>query len=380
MYPFTVPARVDTTPRVDVATEYAVDSNMLFNFRKELTQLDFDDTQNGAISLGDDINQEHSPVERSAAARLSPGTMGYSPPTAGWGGPYAGPAASPVFSPGHPPPQMYYSDFYPREIGNPPSNSNSTSSSMSDDAMFVTDDPNYSEHFHQYQSRVRIMDEQPLVHVPPFYHPPPAPPGPLSLDMTYLTQPAMYGAYGYAPVSPNALLKPKSRSRTDIRHKAVNYKSSTKLMELVRMGQDAHCQSSVICCDVLRIHGSPHESPTSPISERLLPVPPPATLPPKPVTAVEENKKKNFFPISWRVIGGGVLMGSESSKFSTEQGSSDLEYVAVHGTPSEDTESGTKAIPLSPIKRTRSSSIPPAPKTHHVDTGALFSAESPGNL
>jgi hypothetical protein len=35
-------------------------------------------------------------------------------------------------------------------------------------------------------------------------------------------------------------------------------------------------------------------------------------LPPKPVSQIEENKKKNFFPISWRVIGGGVKMGGSS--------------------------------------------------------------------
>jgi len=34
-------------------------------------------------------------------------------------------------------------------------------------------------------------------------------------------------------------------------------------------------------------------------------------LPTKPLSIQEENKKKGFFPISWRVIGGGVMIGRE---------------------------------------------------------------------
>jgi hypothetical protein len=34
-------------------------------------------------------------------------------------------------------------------------------------------------------------------------------------------------------------------------------------------------------------------------------------LPPKPVSVNEENRKKGYFPISWRVIGGGVTLGGK---------------------------------------------------------------------
>ena len=34
-------------------------------------------------------------------------------------------------------------------------------------------------------------------------------------------------------------------------------------------------------------------------------------LPAKPVSALEESRKKGFYPISWRVIGGGVMMGGK---------------------------------------------------------------------
>jgi hypothetical protein len=44
---------------------------------------------------------------------------------------------------------------------------------------------------------------------------------------------------------------------------------------------------------------------------------PQADLPPKPVSVLEENHKKGFFPISWRVIGGGVMMGGKSECFNS---------------------------------------------------------------
>jgi hypothetical protein len=34
-------------------------------------------------------------------------------------------------------------------------------------------------------------------------------------------------------------------------------------------------------------------------------------LPPKPTSIYEENRKNGYFPISWRVIGGGVMMGGK---------------------------------------------------------------------
>ena len=36
---------------------------------------------------------------------------------------------------------------------------------------------------------------------------------------------------------------------------------------------------------------------------------PPAELPRKPLSVIEEKKSQGFYPISWRVIGGGVMMG-----------------------------------------------------------------------
>lgn len=38
---------------------------------------------------------------------------------------------------------------------------------------------------------------------------------------------------------------------------------------------------------------------------------PPYDLPAKPLSATEEKKKRGFYPINWRVIGGGVMMSGK---------------------------------------------------------------------
>ncbi|OBZ71508.1 hypothetical protein A0H81_08721 [Grifola frondosa] len=50
---------------------------------------------------------------------------------------------------------------------------------------------------------------------------------------------------------------------------------------------------------ILETTGSQEETPRRPIHD----------LPSKPVSETESNKKRNFFPITWRVVGGGVMMG-----------------------------------------------------------------------
>lgn len=37
-----------------------------------------------------------------------------------------------------------------------------------------------------------------------------------------------------------------------------------------------------------------------------------AKLPPKPLDRYEECRAKDFYPVTWRVIGGGVMMGGQS--------------------------------------------------------------------
>jgi hypothetical protein len=47
-------------------------------------------------------------------------------------------------------------------------------------------------------------------------------------------------------------------------------------------------------------------SPSSTHSSQL-----PYDLPIKPLSAMDEKKKHGFYPISWRVIGGGVMMSGK---------------------------------------------------------------------
>ncbi|KAK7028848.1 hypothetical protein VNI00_014861 [Paramarasmius palmivorus] len=116
-------------------------------------------------------------------------------------------------------------------------------------------------------------------------------------------------------------------------------------------------------------------------------------LPPKPLSPLEASRQRGFYPITWRVIGGGVLMGVNKSN--TEQS---------HAPPKESTFSepspgstgqsllrSPAPAPLtlnvdvhevpkenSPRMRARANSIPSTPSITQVDATALFAAaESP---
>ncbi|KAJ7643892.1 hypothetical protein FB45DRAFT_283274 [Roridomyces roridus] len=139
-------------------------------------------------------------------------------------------------------------------------------------------------------------------------------------------------------------------------------------------------------------------------------------LPTKPVTQKEENMRKGFFPISWRVIGGGVrLSGSSTSsggKEFSDVSDFDSDYmddpvqetswaedpppaaplsapavaVAFPSSDIPDTETSqdgaSESSGATAKERRRASSIPSALMAGgHVDILRLFSAaESPGGL
>ncbi|KAJ7673551.1 hypothetical protein B0H17DRAFT_1208370 [Mycena rosella] len=127
-------------------------------------------------------------------------------------------------------------------------------------------------------------------------------------------------------------------------------------------------------------------------------------LPSKPVSTKEENTRKGYFPISWRVIGGGVLMsGGKEDGSMSDDADSDLSDDSFEGRadpvsrvlqidipfsapatavefPSMDTEDSDNMTPTGFSSRQRASSIPSTPMTTHVDLFRLFSAESPGGL
>ncbi|KAF7315124.1 hypothetical protein MIND_00026700 [Mycena indigotica] len=143
---------------------------------------------------------------------------------------------------------------------------------------------------------------------------------------------------------------------------------------------------------------TPEASPPSPLH---------ASLPARPLSQREENTRRGYFPISWRVIGGGVLCGGpakggsdvDSDSISEDSiddvlytvppglgrpeqvtfafpsiASTDIEPDAHDGTPN------TASVASQAGTRQRASSIPSAPIIEHMDVLKLFLAESPGGL
>lgn len=148
-------------------------------------------------------------------------------PSTAWQSPCPNYFSAP-YSPGIAMPYLYHLDFTSpiNSVDSSATLSTSTCSSMSDELVAVTEDPKYSEHLHQCQSRVRIADELPVIHVPPYYHPSAHTHVPvLSLDTSYPTLPNIYGVYGFqSPISPTGSVKTRPRSAS--RHKTINYRSA----------------------------------------------------------------------------------------------------------------------------------------------------------
>lgn len=77
------------------------------------------------------------------------------------------------------------------------------------------------------------------------------------------------------------------------------------------------------------------------------------------LTVAKEEARKNFVPIPWRVIGGGVLVGMKKDDSSNEKSSDSDHPYPSHILPS-------KPAPLKIISRQRSNSIPPTPSIAQV--------------
>ena len=115
--------------------------------------------------------------------------------------------------------------------------STSARSSLSDDVVFVTDDPKYNEHSHQHQSQIRITEERrPVVHIPPFYpsknaHVSVSPVSPI--DGHHPAHSHIHASpILNSPVSP--VHPPRLRSRSNSRYKTSNYKSTFILCSMRR--------------------------------------------------------------------------------------------------------------------------------------------------
>ncbi|KAK7048631.1 hypothetical protein R3P38DRAFT_3307454 [Favolaschia claudopus] len=73
-------------------------------------------------------------------------------------------------------------------------------------------------------------------------------------------------------------------------------------------------------------------------------------LPPKPLSAKERNNRKGFFPIPWRVIGGGVLVSGGAKAEYSDDGACDVFDDSLE-------------IPIDPVAADRRSiAIPPQPR------------------
>ncbi|KAF5319958.1 hypothetical protein D9611_010982 [Ephemerocybe angulata] len=286
--------------------------------------------------------------------------------------------------------------------GSSSSLSSTSPSIVSDHQLIIatTEDPKYSEHTHEYQSRVVITEQPRPMHVPPsnmvvmpppFYGAQPAryPGAPVEQPLLYTRQPHpsqhqhghQYGAttpVRYGAVTPVRSVRdpssnPGSRaaSRSSNRIKASKYK--TKPCKFWAM--DGTCPSGMECTFQ---HDEVHIPPVPPLPPSIRPqktyssatskpmqvdsyVPPHqpqarAYHPPhEPISpprihkdsshdgqntnSVPPTGKKEFIPVAWRVIGGGVRIGNpvqrDNLDASTPSLSSDSEPDHAHRRDSE---------------------------------------------
>lgn len=221
-------------------------------------------------------------------------------------------------------------DLSPLHSRNSICTTTSMSSTDSDDFVVVTEAPSFNEHSHLYQSQVRVVEAPSPIHVPPLYP---------TLNTSF---PEIHTPTRVDP-RPQVTVAPRVSSRSSVRPKPLKYK--TKPCKF--FNREAGCPSGEEC--TFR-----HNEPVHP------------------------NTSKNYFPISWRVIGGGVLIGSKKTDCDPEEAS-------VSSSESLDSLELSAPKPTSlPLPKTfprpRSNSIPPTPTTNQVKVESLFSAESPGVL
>ncbi|KAF8139181.1 hypothetical protein K438DRAFT_1996239 [Mycena galopus ATCC 62051] len=288
----------------------------------------------------------------------------------------ASPAASPAASPD-------YIDFS--------TSSSSPTSSVSDDDLpgqycsYFTEPqpigvsylgPPYDDHIQPYSPQLSVVPTG--YRIPPLYEilSPKTPPSA-----------SFYSAAGFPPhPQPSRTLIDRERQRL------ATYR--TKPCRYIVAG--TVCPNGEACTFIHSIPEKADEPLSSPESGKLR-----HDLPSKPLSTKEENTRKGYFPISWRVIGGGVLVGGTKGEasdddsdlsdnsfespvsrvLSVEISSSAPPHTIVFPPMDSDADSDDSATPTEIVRaRTRASSIPSTPITLHVDHLRLFSAESPGGL
>ncbi|KAJ7022705.1 hypothetical protein C8F04DRAFT_1137093 [Mycena alexandri] len=282
----------------------------------------------------------------------------------------------------------------------PPSSSSSPTSSVSDDGVFLP-----TENFGQYYSKSYFGPNEPqshgVAHLGPAYEEPFIHPYSQHQPLSVVTAP-----YAMAPLY--EIFSPKSQPssagfysterfppRSPInRQKLASYR--TKPCRYFKPGSVCPNGST---CTFLHVNPNGIDSPPSPEPVKLQ-----HGLPSKPLSTKEENTRKGYFPISWRVIGGGVLVGGIKESSLSDDDESELSADSLDGRsdsllrileieipsapasavdfPSSESNADTddSMTPTTLHTRQRASSIPSTPVSTHVDHLRLFSAESPGGL
>ncbi|KAJ6585301.1 hypothetical protein B0H19DRAFT_418206 [Mycena capillaripes] len=287
--------------------------------------------------------------------------------------------------------------------------SSSPTSSVSDDGVLPVDDaPGQHYSYFSADGNSYVYDDPFLPYSPPRSLPLSVVPAAYGMTPLYeIFSPKTPPSAGFYTVAPSGFPPqnphPPRTALDRERQRLANYR--TKPCRYFTAG--AVCPNGDACTF---IHGDPdkiHKPPSPP--------PEPAAkfqheLPSRPLSVKEENTRKGYFPISWRVIGGGVLLSGTKAELSSSD-ESDLSedsesfdgrddpmfesrgvleieipssappHTVVFPSSSESNvdmqdDSTTPTVPA----RQRASSIPSTPITTHVDHLRLFSAESPGGL
>ncbi|KAJ8518385.1 hypothetical protein ONZ45_g4519 [Pleurotus djamor] len=191
------------------------------------------------------------------------------------------------------------------------------------------------------------------------------------------------------------------------KNKAANYK--TKLCRFFK--PDRPCPNGETCTF---IHATYAEGK---IKQVVPPKSPTIPLPSKPISSLEAHHQKGFYPVGWRVIGGGVPLSQENSSSSESTASS---YDSLESWEGELLPPGSHQVSASLSRRNKNSttplkidvaglppvafrqqgqvgdvastptrtmtpklrptSTPPTPSATHVNIMSLFNAESPAIL
>ncbi|KAF7314594.1 hypothetical protein MKEN_00932900 [Mycena kentingensis (nom. inval.)] len=149
---------------------------------------------------------------------------------------------------------------------------------------------------------------------------------------------------------------------------------------------------------------APPSTPTPEHQDRPSALTPAINLPPRPLSQREQSVKGGFFPISWRVIGGGVLCGDPALREMRDRDDMEMEmevdfdleldegvlerpqlgvvFPSIAPGYNETSTEEPEGNSTTPTGRQRASSIPSTPVNGHMDRDVLrlFSAESPGGL